>query len=132
MIVYIVDDDEHLLDVLSRAARKANYSVVTCINGHELATALKEQDKKPGLVVLDVHMADKDGIESIEDLVLHQDHVRVRFMTGGAESHVIAANMIAKSRGLNVGRSIFKPFDTRSFVDILHAEYGLLGGPAPT
>lgn len=126
MIVFIVDDDENLLAVLSRAARNADFTVVTCKNGNELAQALHSHSSEPGLVVLDIHMEDKDGIEAIDDLLQLEQRIRVRFMTGGSDSHVIAASMIAKSRGLNVGHSIFKPFNMNAFVDILRDEEALL------
>jgi DNA-binding NtrC family response regulator len=128
MIVFIVDDDEKLLSVLGRAARNAAFDVVTCKSSAELSRALEEYASEPRLIVIDVHMEDVDGIEAIDGLLEHNSKMRVRFMTGGADTHAIAASMIAKSRGLNVGRSLFKPFALGTFVDILRSEQSLLSG----
>lgn len=130
MVVFIVDDDAGLLSVLIRASRTAGFTTIGCKNGQELLDALHVHRTETCLVILDIHMSGKDGIEMIDDLVPYQDNLRVRFMTGGPDYHVIAASMIARSRGLNVGRSIFKPFEIKTFLDFLHADRAALESAA--
>lgn len=91
-----------------------------------------QTSNRPALVILDIHMANKDGIAAIEDFKLIKRRFRLRFMTGGEESHAVAASMIARARDFDVGRTLYKPFSLTRFKEVVQADMALLEKPYPT
>lgn len=59
--ILLVDDDPHVLEVLSLYLKKEDYPVVTAGNGQEALEL--EEEINPCLIVLDVMMPRVDGIE---------------------------------------------------------------------
>lgn len=59
--ILVVDDTPELLDIMSRALRKADYQIVTAKNGAECLQML--ENEKPDILLLDVILPDVNGIE---------------------------------------------------------------------
>lgn len=64
--VLIIEDDAQFCDMLRRAAEDAGHTVATAANGR---IGLKHAaDFQPDVVVTDIFMPDKEGLETIVDL----------------------------------------------------------------
>lgn len=64
--ILLIDDEHDILEILSYNLTKEGYEVFTCDNGTEgVALATKVH---PDLILLDVMMPEKDGIETCQDL----------------------------------------------------------------
>ena len=126
--IFIADDHEEFLDTMSLGLMRENYTPILCINGNELLHALRS-DTTPALVFLDIHMQGKDGIEVLKELAALTNRIRLRFVTGGAIPHVIAAELLARSRGLDLGPTLYKPFSLARLVEIIKADSALLSSP---
>jgi two-component system, OmpR family, alkaline phosphatase synthesis response regulator PhoP len=59
--ILIVDDDEDILDLLKYNLKKEGYQVKTTSRTKRIVTLAKKFD--PDLIILDVTMPDKNGIE---------------------------------------------------------------------
>jgi CheY-like chemotaxis protein len=69
--VMIVDDDRTMDSLLTTLLELDGYHVVVTAHGDEvLATALAE---KPDAVLMDVHIADADGIALLREIRLHPE-----------------------------------------------------------
>jgi DNA-binding response OmpR family regulator len=69
--ILIVEDDELLLSVLSKRFEDSGYEVVRATDGED---GLKKYfTSKPDMVVLDIAMPKKSGLEMLQDIDL-QDH----------------------------------------------------------
>jgi CheY-like chemotaxis protein len=69
--VMIVDDDRTMDSLLKTLLELDGYDVVVTAHGDEvLATALAE---KPDAVLMDVHIADADGIVLLREIRLHPE-----------------------------------------------------------
>ncbi len=83
----LVDDEPDILEFLSYNLRKEGYEVFTAPDGDEgVRIALTEL---PHLVLLDVMMPGKDGIETCEEIRSHHqlDNTIVAFLTARAEDY---------------------------------------------
>ncbi len=123
--VFITDDNVEFADYLAAVCQRAGWSVVVCANGRELVERLRP-GKGPALLLVDVNMPEMDGIEAIEGISDLHRVLRVRFMTGGPDSSILAAKMIASARELSVGQNIFKPLGKEKLLELLKAEAGEL------
>ena len=64
--VLIIEDDAQVCDILRRAAEDAGHTVATAANGR---IGLKHAaDFQPDIVVTDIFMPEKEGLETIVDL----------------------------------------------------------------
>ena len=126
--ILIADDHEEFLDTMALGLMRENYTPILCINGNELMHALRSDDM-PCLVFLDIHMQEKDGIEVLKELAALTKRIRVRFITGGAIPHVIAAELIARSNGLDLGPTLYKPFSLARLVEVIKEDGELLFSP---
>lgn len=69
--VMIVDDDRTMNSLLKTLLELDGYNVVVAAHGDEvLTTALAE---KPDAVLMDVHIADADGMVLLREMRLHPD-----------------------------------------------------------
>ncbi|MDD5289555.1 MAG: response regulator transcription factor [Dehalococcoidales bacterium] len=64
--ILVVDDDEQILDFLRPKLRGAGYNVLTAGNGIEALEQAK--DHEPDLLVLDLAMPEKDGLETLKEI----------------------------------------------------------------
>ena len=64
--ILVVDDDRQILDFLRPKLRGAGYNVLTAGNGIEALEQVKNQE--PDLLVLDMMMPEKDGLETLREI----------------------------------------------------------------
>ena len=64
--IILIDDEQDILEILSYNLEKEGYYVFTATNGNEGIQVAKEII--PDLILLDVMMPEKDGIETCQDL----------------------------------------------------------------
>jgi len=64
--IMVVEDNEKLASLLSRALERAGYGVVTAISGADMRTQLSRT--RPDLIVLDITLPDADGRDLLSAL----------------------------------------------------------------
>jgi putative two-component system response regulator len=105
----IVDDQEQNIRMLERILAKSGYEHVTSTTNSTEVLALKNR-LKPDLILLDLHMREKDGFQVLEEIMAHNgpnDHVPVIMITADDSADT-------KRRALALGAKDFvgKPFDS--------------------
>ena len=82
--ILIIDDDPSIRTVFKRYLEKKGYSVTVAVDGNEGLDAVAE--KTPDLIITDIMMPEKDGLEVV--LSLHKDHpnLPVIAISGGMRS----------------------------------------------
>ena len=99
--VFFVDDDLSILQLYQDEFLEEGYEVILARNGKEALTKLRE--KSPHIVVMDVCMPEKDGIETLNamlridgriPIILNTAYPQYRdnFMTWGAEAYVLKSS----------------------------------------
>jgi CheY-like chemotaxis protein len=99
--ILFVDDDLSVLYLYQEEFSEEGYEVLLARNGKEALTKLN--DESPDIVVMDMCMPEKDGIETLNamlqidrriPIILNTDypHYRDNFMTWGAEGYVLKSS----------------------------------------
>jgi DNA-binding response OmpR family regulator len=79
--ILLVDDDEGFLEMFVEMLRQSGYEVTTASNGN---FALESYRKNPAdLVVTDIIMPDKEGIELISELLEEFPDAKIIVVSGG-------------------------------------------------
>jgi DNA-binding NtrC family response regulator len=79
--VLVIDDDANIRDMLRDLLTLLGYEIRMAENGDQ---GLKSYQSEPANVVLmDMFMPDKDGFETLRDLLRYDPNARVIAMTGG-------------------------------------------------
>lgn len=65
-VILVIDDEKEFLDLMKKGLEPAGYEVITADNGSEGLT--KARDYKPDLVICDIKMPKKDGLQVLKEL----------------------------------------------------------------
>lgn len=113
----LVDDDPNLLGMLRLGLIRLGYQVETASNGVEAARRLKE--RIPDVVLLDVVMPEKDGLETLIGLRRQGIKVKVIVMSGGGR--VDSRDYLDMARVLGADGMLAKPFGLQDLDRALRA-----------
>ena len=132
--ILIIDDDPQLRRVMRNILKRAGHVVREAANGRE-GMALYRQ-ASPDVVVTDIFMPEKDGIEILMDLKKTSDRSKVKViaMTGVDPRDLLGVKSSACLLGAD--RVLMKPFDARTLLlaveEVLKPMPGLSGAPSQT
>ncbi|MEO5635180.1 MAG: response regulator transcription factor [Candidatus Paceibacterota bacterium] len=104
MTILVVEDEEKIRDILKKGLTSQNYTVELASDGEEgLEKALH---KNYSLIVLDLMLPKKDGMEVCRELRSHQIHTPILILTARGVTE-------DKIQGLDLGADdyLIKPFD---------------------
>ena len=120
-----MDDDELLREALRIVLEGAGYEVMDASDGE---VGLRLQREHPAaLVVVDVFMPERDGLEVIKALRVESPQVKIIAVSGGGRTGQIEVLSVAAAFG--AARTLVKPFEPR---ELLRAIRELLGERAPS
>jgi two-component system, OmpR family, alkaline phosphatase synthesis response regulator PhoP len=114
--ILLVDDEQDILDILSFNLLKNKFAVITACNGEEAVAKAKEH--KPDLIVLDIMMPKKNGIEACKEIrkIPELKDTAVIFLTAMVDEE-------SEIHGLDVGADdyITKPIKPQLFLSKVKA-----------
>ena len=110
--ILLVDDDEQMRNLLSEILRRAGHEVEVARDGQE-ATELYHQ-RLPDLVVTDLVMPRKEGLEMIMELCRSCPQIRIIAMSGGGKMDPTPLLRAASIFGAQ--RILHKPFSPEEFM----------------
>lgn len=85
-LILVADDDAAIVNVLFRFLRDAGYEVLTAPDG--LAAERLAREKKPDLILLDIFMPGKDGLDVLKDIGPEMPGVGIIMITGNEDEEV--------------------------------------------
>jgi|CXWL01.1.fsa_nt_gi CheY-like chemotaxis protein len=116
--ILIIDDDDSLRDALRRTLHKEGYAVTDASEGRQ---GLQQLEHAPvDLVLLDIFMPGKEGLETITELRHSYPNVPVIAMSGGGIKSGLEVLKIA--RFLGARRTLTKPFTREQLLDAVREE----------
>ena len=113
--ILVVDDDDDMCETLRLILEKEGYLLLTASNGNEADVICKEN--RPDLVITDIIMPDKDGLETITFLQRTYPEIKIIAITGAGSGRGKEFNYLECAELLGANRVLGKPF---SQTDILH------------
>ncbi|HET7767796.1 MAG TPA: response regulator transcription factor [Chloroflexota bacterium] len=121
--VLVVDDDEHLVDMLAYALRRAGHEVISAGSSAQALACIR--DAVPDAAVLDVNLGGENGFDLLRSL-RRTSQVPVIMLTAVDEE-------LDKVRGLELGADdyVTKPFSYRELIARIGAVLRRRQGAAP-
>jgi DNA-binding NtrC family response regulator len=124
--ILLIEDDASIRPLLQENLTRAGHTVTPASNGREGVALFR-----PGvfdLVITDLVMPEKEGIEVLQDLRLQEPSLKAIAMSGGgqfgaAETYLRLASL------LGAGKVLAKPFTREQFLSAVDETLG--GQPAP-
>lgn len=110
-LLYIVEDDENIRELISYALRNEGFEIRAFEKGEDFLIAVKEQI--PNLALLDIMLPDIDGIELLTRIRSEYKNFNIKVIMLTAKS-----SEINKVTGLNLGADdyITKPFSVLELI----------------
>lgn len=101
--ILVVDDDKEIVGAIEIYLKKEGYNIIKAYNGNQALEKIKE--KVIHLVILDIMMPEKDGLETLEE-IRKEKSIPVILLSAKSEDY-------DKIGGLNLGADdyITKPFN---------------------
>jgi DNA-binding NtrC family response regulator len=81
-LVVVIDDEQGILDVVSRFAQRAGYETIACSSGRDAIARL--QARRADLVMVDLRMPDLGGLDVLRAIREIDPHCQAVLMTGYA------------------------------------------------
>ena len=114
--ILIIDDDDPARFALRAILEHADHEVLEASNGLEGVKRFREE--APDLVITDILMPEKEGLETIQELRRDFPQIRIIAISGSG------ANYLSWAEEFGALRTFLKPFDRK---EILAAVQDLLG-----
>jgi DNA-binding response OmpR family regulator len=126
--ILIADDDDQVRMLLKRVLVKAGYDVSEARNGNEAVRIFKQ--KSAALLITDLIMPDKEGIETIQEFRRNHTPVKIIAISGGGR---LDQNMyLAMAKKIGADRVLSKPFMPQDLLTVVQELAGKPGSPAAT
>jgi DNA-binding response OmpR family regulator len=123
--VLVVDDDLQVLEVVGEMLKLEGFDVEVARNGRE---ALEQFRRRPfDLVITDLIMPDKEGLETITELRVADRHVPIIAMSGGGR--IGPTDYLETALHIGANATLAKPF-ARS--ELIATVTRLLSGDEPS
>jgi len=110
--IYLVDDDELIISMLSRMLKSGGYEVRTATSAEGIVGKIKSWS--PAVVLLDIRLADKSGIDVLKEIVEEKVPVQVVMLTADD-----TAETAVKAMKLGAADYLTKPFNVEEVIIVL-------------
>lgn len=107
--ILVIDDEPYILLMVKKMLERAGYEVNLASNGSE---GLRLFSKfRPGLVITDIIMPEKEGLETIREMKRISRDLKIIAMSGGGK--ISADNYLGTAKIFGASRLIEKPFSQK-------------------
>jgi len=118
--ILIIDDEPHILLMLKKMLERAGYEIDLASNGKEGLALF--QNKPSDLVITDIIMPEKEGLETIREMRRIQSELKIIAMSGGGK--ISAENYLNTAKIFGASRIIEKPFSQQDMVSTVRELLG--------
>jgi len=126
--ILIADDDDQVRMLLKRVLVKAGYEVSEARNGNEAVRMFKQ--KPAALLITDLIMPDKEGIETIQEFRRNHTPVKIIAISGGGR---LDQNMyLGMAKKIGADRVLSKPFMPQDLLSVVQELVGKSAVVTPT
>lgn|SRR5215208_164668 len=118
--IMVVDDDAGIRRSLHTLLSRAGYQVVQASDGSEAMRLWR--DRSADLVITDLHMPEKDGIQTIIELLTYSPGARIIAMSGGGQTKRL--DLLGNLTLLGTVLTIEKPFTLGEMMAVVSRALG--------
>jgi CheY-like chemotaxis protein len=113
--ILIIDDEAMIRDLLKELLEREGYETITASGGNDGIEIYRE--KPADLIITDLIMPGKEGIETIMELRRDFKDVKIMAMSGGGRIDPETYLQMAKTLG--AVKTIAKPFDRKELLETI-------------
>ena len=113
--VLVVEDDAELLQIMARSLEGAGHVVTQAPNGESGLRLFRAEP--PDLVVCDIVMPDRDGIELIPEMKALHPAVKIVAISG--RQHIGALDVLNLAKRMGADATLAKPFGMDALVALV-------------
>jgi CheY-like chemotaxis protein len=113
--ILVIDDDEIVRATLDQVLRRAGYVVDFATDGKEGVERCRATS--PDLVITDMIMPEKEGIETIADLRVSPATIPIIAMSGGGR--IDNVDVLERARQVGADATIGKPFEAQGLLRLV-------------
>jgi DNA-binding response OmpR family regulator len=114
--ILIIDDEDQPRHMLQQALRRAGHEVIEARDGNE--GLQRFQEAPADLVITDILMPEKEGLETIMDLRRVFPAVKIIAVSGGGRTGNL--NFLDIAQRLGAQRTLQKPFGVHAMLAVVH------------
>src|SRR5688572_8539872 len=115
--ILVVDDEPELRDLIGRVLVDAGHRVTCAENGEQASRLISGE--RFDVVLTDVIMPEKDGMQVITELRRKHPEVRIVAMSGGG--HVSREQYLKIAKGLGAHALLQKPFSNDELMQVVES-----------
>lgn len=113
--ILVIDDDTLLRGAVRIVLEAAGYEVIEADDGE--AGLRLHQEHSPDLVLVDIFMPERDGLEVIRDLRARHPRAKIVAMSGGGRSGTL--DVLEAAAAFGAQRTLSKPFPPSELLTVL-------------
>ncbi len=118
--ILVIDDDQQFRTMLVEMLERKNYQVISASDGEE--GIIIWQSLNPDLVITDIIMPNKEGIETILEMKRLNKDVKIIAISGGGRTNAQDNLLSAKLLGASI--IISKPFESNELISAVRKLIG--------
>jgi CheY-like chemotaxis protein len=120
--ILLIEDDTICRKAVAAVLQHLGYTDVTCaVDGEDGLNLFDQMEPAPDVVISDVFMPRKDGIEVASGLVARGYAGGLILLSGGNPDVISMVESLAISGGLNLLAVLLKPLDTQALAHALRS-----------
>ncbi len=123
--ILVIDDDDQLRQMIRQILERSHYDVLDAPNGKE-GIAIYRRDN-PDLVITDIFMPEKEGLETIRELRREYPEVKIIAISGGSPK-TEGFSSLQFAIGFGALKTLAKPFSRDQLLQLVRE---LLGEKTP-
>lgn len=110
--ILVVDDDTQVLDVMSEMLRLEGHRVAVAENGQAAVEQMRDQSFD--LVITDLIMPEKEGLETIADIRRQRSDLPIIAISGGGR--IGPTDYLETARFIGANATLAKPFGRQELI----------------
>lgn len=118
--ILVVDDDSQVLEVVGEMLRLEGYEVATAVDGRDAVSQFRQAQFD--LVITDLIMPEKEGLETIAELRTIRSSVPVIAMSGGGR--IGPTDYLETARFIGASATLAKPFARSELITMVSSLLG--------
>jgi DNA-binding response OmpR family regulator len=107
MKILIIEDDKTVRDFITSTLEEANHRVIEAENGL-IGMKILHENKDTDLVITDIIMPEKEGIEIIRDIRNQYQGIKIIAISGGGR--IVPEDYLALAETFGAHKTLKKPF----------------------
>jgi len=116
MHILVIEDDAEVRDMVCKMLKDEEYEVVSAINGRE-GMELLRNESNIDLVITDILMPEKEGIETIRELKRDYPSIKILAISGG--SRFLLHDFLRCAKLLGADLTLSKPFVKKDLLKVV-------------